>query len=210
MRSYGQFCALAKALDVVGDRWTLLIVRELFTRGPCRYTDIKNGLPGVATNLLAARLRDLEAVGVIRREDAPPPVATTLFHLTERGRDLEPVIRALGAWGAPMLANAHDDVFQTHWLKFPLEFRLADHDPGGPPATIQLRTGDEPMVIDVRDGAVRTRLGQEERPNATLSGPPRAVVGLLAGLLTLAQARNAGLAFTGDPAVLRRVQPLAA
>ena len=76
MRSYGQYCSIAKALDVVGDRWTLLIVRELLIRGACRYTDLKDGLPGIATNLLADRLRELESAGLIRREEAPPPVAT--------------------------------------------------------------------------------------------------------------------------------------
>jgi len=208
VRSYRQFCALAKALDVVGDRWTLLIVRELILRGPCRYTDIHNGVPGIATNLLAERLRDLEHAGVIRREDAPPPVATTLYHLTERGRDLDPVIRALGIWGAPMLATApDDDVFQTHWLKYPLEIRLADHAPDRPPATIQVRTGDEPLVIDVADGTVQTRLGTQDGPDAVIEGPHRLVLGLLAGRLTLAQALEGGLRFHGDHEVLGRVQP---
>ena len=210
MRTYGQFCALAKALDVVGDRWTLLIVRELFTQGPCRYTDIRNGVPGIATNLLAERLRDLEEVGVIRREDAPPPVATTLFHLTDRGRDLDPVLRALGMWGSSMLASAPDeDVFQTHWLKYPLEIRLADHEPERPPATIQILTGDEPLVVEVGSGVVRTRLGTQDEPDAVIEGPHRYVVGLLAGRLTLGQARRNGLRFVGDRTVLGRVQPLA-
>ena len=92
MRSYGQYCSIAKALDVVGDRWTLLIIRELLIRGACRYTDLKDGLPGIATNLLADRLRELESAGLIRREEAPPPVATTLFHLTEAGAALLPVV----------------------------------------------------------------------------------------------------------------------
>jgi DNA-binding HxlR family transcriptional regulator len=210
MRSYGQFCALAKALDVIGDRWTLLIVRELLTRGPCRYTDIKNGLPGVATNLLADRLRELERVGVIRREDAPPPVATTLFHLTDRGRDLEPVIRAMGMWGAPMLAGApDDDAFQTHWLRFPLEVRLTDHAPEDAPAAIQLRTGDEPLVIEVGNGQVRTRMGIRDEADLTLSGPHRIVLAVLAGRLSLREGLQAGLVVEGDPAALRRVQPLA-
>src|SRR5579863_5376384 len=101
MRSYGQYCSIAKALDVVGDRWTLLIVRELMVRGACRYTDLRNGLPGIATNLLADRLRDLEEHGIVRREAAPPPIATTVFQLTERGASLRPVIGELGRWGAP-------------------------------------------------------------------------------------------------------------
>src|SRR5213082_2257205 len=100
MRSYRQYCALARALDVVGDRWTLLIVRELLIRGPSRYTDLQYGLPGIATNLLADRLRELEAEGIVTKEDAPPPVATTLFRLTPRGEALDSVLTALGRWGA--------------------------------------------------------------------------------------------------------------
>src|SRR5215469_12689113 len=99
MRSYGQYCSLAKALDAVGDRWTLLIVRELLLRGACRYTDLQHGLPGVATNLLSERLKELEEHGIVRREAAPPPVATTLYELTDAGRELEPVLKALGRWG---------------------------------------------------------------------------------------------------------------
>src|ERR1700683_4870512 len=122
MRSYGQFCSVAKALDVVGDRWTLLIIRELLLRGACRYTDLKNGLPGIATNLLADRIRELEAAGLIRREEAPPPVATTLVHLTEAGAELEPVVRALGSWGVRVMAQPADDQeFRSQWVAYPAE-----------------------------------------------------------------------------------------
>src|SRR5260370_18012843 len=103
VKSYGEYCALAQGLDVVGDRWTLLIVRELLILGPCRYTDLRNGLPGIATNLLAERLREMEKAGLIRREEAPPPVATTLFHLTPRGDDLTPALEALARWAGPLL-----------------------------------------------------------------------------------------------------------
>src|SRR5215468_2376469 len=121
MRSYGQYCSVAKALDVVGDRWTLLIVRELILQGPCRYTDLKDALPGIATNLLAERLRELEAAGLIWREDAAPPVATTLFHLTEAGTELEPALAALGAWGIRYMAEPADhDEFRSHWFAFPI------------------------------------------------------------------------------------------
>src|SRR6266481_3000280 len=105
MRSYGQYCSIAKALDVIGDRWTLLIIRELLIRGACRYTDLRNGLPGIATNLLVDRLRELEQAGIVSREDAPPPVATALFQLTDRGRQLETVLMEIGRWGGPLLAN---------------------------------------------------------------------------------------------------------
>src|SRR5436309_7100067 len=105
MRSYNEYCAVAKSLDVVGDRWTLLIVRELALRGACRYTDLRNGLPGIATNLLAERLRELEQAGVVTREEAPPPIATTLFKLTSRGEQLRPVLDALTRWGVPLMTE---------------------------------------------------------------------------------------------------------
>ena len=101
MRSYDEYCALAKSLDVVGDRWTLLIVRELELRGACRYTDLRNGLPGIATNLLADRLRELESEGLVAREEAPPPIASTLFRLTPAGASYGRCSRAWSAGACP-------------------------------------------------------------------------------------------------------------
>ena len=120
MKTYKQHCGLAKALDVVGDRWTLLLIRELLIRGACRYTDLRQGLPGIATNLLAARLKELEKAGVLIGEEAAPPVATKLFRLTERGEALAPAVEALGRWGAPLLSPAkRGDAFRIHWLALP-------------------------------------------------------------------------------------------
>src|SRR5947209_6710798 len=117
MRSYNEYCAIAKSLEVIGDRWTLLIIRELAMRGSCRYTDLRNGLPGIATNLLADRLRELEQAGVVAREDAPPPIATTLFSLTERGEQLRPVLDDLMRWGLPLMTERKpDDAVRSHWL----------------------------------------------------------------------------------------------
>lgn len=210
MRTYGQYCPLAKTLDVIGDRWSLLIVRELLFRGPCRYTDIRNGLPGIATNLLADRLRELEQAGVIRREAAPPPVATTLFHLTPRGEELRSVLRAMAQWGLPLLGDAPGhDAFRSHWLAPPAAIYLSDTTPDRPPIAIEVRTGDEPMVIETVDGAVRARLGAVERPDAVLAGPPRIVIDLIIGKLDLAEARARGLRYEGDPEVFGRLQPRA-
>src|SRR5712664_3129737 len=120
MRSYGQYCGLAKALDVVGDRWSLLIVRELLIRGGCRYTDLQDGLPGIATNLLADRLRDLETAGVVARDEPTPPVATALFTLTEWGEQLRPIVQALGRWASGLMVKpAPGDRFRSHWLAMP-------------------------------------------------------------------------------------------
>jgi DNA-binding HxlR family transcriptional regulator len=220
MRSYGQYCSLAKALDVVGDRWTLLIIRELLLQGPCRYTDLRNGLPGIATNLLADRLHELEAGGLVRREEAAPPVATTLFHLTEAGTGLEPALETLGGWGIRYMAEpAEDDEFRSHWFTFPVELFLHDADPDGPPLAIELRPASQaatqtasraaarPAVVEVGGGEVRTRLGSAASPDLILEGSPRLILGLLGAYLTPADAEALGLVITGDPAILRRVQP---
>ena len=209
MRSYRQTCALAKALDVIGDRWSLLIVRELLIRGACRYTDLRNGLPGIATNLLADRLDDLEEAGVVVREAAPPPIATTLFRLTPRGEELRPVLRAIGRWGSPLLAEAsEDDVFQSHWLALPVTSLLGGAVVEGDPVVIEIRAGDEPLVVETVGGVVQTRLGRAERPDGVLTAGPRVVLNLLAGKLDLAEARRQGLTYEGDPEALRRLQAL--
>jgi DNA-binding HxlR family transcriptional regulator len=208
MRSYGQYCSIAKGLDVIGDRWTLLIVRELLLQGPCRYTDLRNGLPGIATNLLADRIRELEAAGVVRREEAPPPVATTLVHLTEAGRELEPVLRALGWWGIRYMSGSADaDEFRSRWFAYPVEFFLRDRDPEGPPASIELRTGAELAVIEVSGGEVRLRAGSVSAPDLVLDGSPQLIAALFTGQLTAAEAPAFGLEISGDSAVLDRVLP---
>jgi DNA-binding HxlR family transcriptional regulator len=209
VRSYDEYCALAKSLDVVGDRWTLLIVRELALRGRCRYTDLRNGLPGIATNLLADRLRELEQTGVIAREDAPPPIATTLFQLTPRGEELRPALEDLTRWGLPLMTEQRpQDAVRSHWLAWALETMLTDHDPEGPPLTVEVRTGDQPIVVEARDGAIHTRLGDAENPDATVTGPPKQTLGLLFGLLDPSDAEAAGVTCGGDPEVLNRVRGL--
>jgi DNA-binding HxlR family transcriptional regulator len=206
VRSYDEYCAIAKSLDVVGDRWTLLIVRELGQRGASRYTDLRNGLPGIASNLLAERLRELEHAGVIAREEAPPPIATTLFRLTPRGEQLRPVLDDLTRWGLPLMTEqSQRDAVRSEWLAYALELMLTDCRPDSAPVTIELQTGDQPIVIDTRDGAIHTRLGRNESADAMLTGPARPIMGLLLGLLELADAEANGVTYHGDPAILDRI-----
>jgi len=206
MRSYDEYCAIAKSLDVVGDRWTLLIVRELAQRGACRYTDLRNGLPGIATNLLADRLRELERAGVIEREDAPPPIATTLFHLTPRGQQLRPVLEDLTLWGLPLMSEQNPaDAVRSHWLASALELMLTDRQPNASPVTLEVQTGDQPIAIEARNGKIDIRLGRAEGAEATLTGPPKPIMGLLLGRLKLADARAGGIHYQGDPAILDRI-----
>lgn len=210
MRSYGQYCSIARGLDLVGDRWTLLIVRELLLRGPSRFTDVKNGLPGVAANLLATRLKELEQAGIVRHEYAPPPVATQLYELTEDGLALEPVLRALGFWGMRyMVDERRGEAFHAEWLAYAPAWFTADADPTGPPAVIQLDGDGERAVIELGDGSVRTRVGDAEHADLTLTGPARAVLGVLLGMVDVKLAKTMGLRTRGDAGLLGRLRPVA-
>ncbi len=205
MRSYGQYCSVAKALDTIGDRWTLLIVRELLAQGPSRYTDLRNGLPGIATNLLAERLRELEQAGIVVRDDAPPPVATALFSLTPRGKQLKAVIDELGRWGMPLMAETTpEEEYRSRWLSMPVEQFLVDRSEV--PTTIEVRAGEQPMLIEAREGSVSTRPGTSEHPDAVLSGPPQLVLGLISGALEHDDALERGLGFEGAPDALARLR----
>ncbi|MFF8016980.1 winged helix-turn-helix transcriptional regulator [Streptomyces sp. NPDC007929] len=124
-RSYDQYCSAARALDVVGDRWTLLIVRELLA-GPRRYTDLHADLPGVSTDVLASRLKDMERDGLATRRRLPPPGAAYVYEVTSRGRELLPVLQALGEWGEAELGERRPtDAVRAHWFALPL-LRLLD------------------------------------------------------------------------------------
>jgi DNA-binding HxlR family transcriptional regulator len=219
MRSYGEFCSIARALDVVGDRWSLLIVRELLLQGSTRFTELKKGLPGIATNLLSTRLKELEEAGVLTREDAPPPIATTLYALTPTGRSLMPVLKALGAWGLGFMAEEHPgDAFRPQWLGYAAEWFNADADPAAGPATIQVTPssgegggdGDGGVTVRLGEDGITTQLGRVTDADLEVRGPARPIMGLFTGLITAEQARGAGVSLDGDATVLARLAPTAA
>lgn len=171
MRTYGQFCGLARALDHVGDRWTLLIVRELLIE-PRRYSQIREALPGVATNLLADRLRGLEADGLISKR----PDGT--YCLTALGRRLEVVIHELVRWGAVwMSAGRGSDHFRPQWLAVALGALLAAEAVGG----VEIHADEE--VLHVADGGIS--LGPLERPDAVMRGSAEDILGVAAGMLPI-------------------------
>lgn len=148
-RSYDQYCAAARALDVVGDRWTLLIVRELLA-GARRYTDLHADLPGVSTDMLATRLKGMERDGIAERRRLPAPASVYVYELTPRGRSLLPVLQALGEWGAPELAERRPtDAVRAHWLALPLSRQLEEL---GEPGAVEVR---------VDEGVFHVRLGGE-------------------------------------------------
>lgn len=213
-RSYGQLCGLALALDVIGDRWSLLIIRELLVRPDgARYTDLRDGLPGIATNLLADRLRDLEAAGVVRRKQPRPPVATQVFRLTELGEGLRTAVEALAVWGGEQVpAASGDGDFRSRWLIIPIEAMLLDGAPTAPEMIMEVVTGDEPVIIEIGAGEVRARTGSdrrsgapERRPDLVVTGPPKAILGVLSGKLPVPAAERFGVRLEGDRGVLSRV-----
>ncbi|GGO39805.1 winged helix-turn-helix transcriptional regulator [Streptomyces lasiicapitis] len=148
-RSYDQYCAAARALDAVGDRWTLLIVRELLA-GPRRYTDLHADLPGVSTDVLASRLKDMEQVGLASRRRLAPPASSYVYELTDRGRELLPVLRALAAWGAPELAERRPtDAVRAHWFALPLLGALGSSSEEG---LLEVRLDEGEFHVWVRGG----------------------------------------------------------
>ncbi|WP_395571074.1 winged helix-turn-helix transcriptional regulator [Streptomyces sp. BK79] len=141
-RSYDQYCSAARALDSVGDRWTLLIVRELLA-GPRRYTDLHADLPGVSTDVLASRLKDMERDGLTNRRRLPPPGAAYVYELTPRGRALLPVLEALGAWGAGELGERRPtDAVRAHWFALPLRRALREAGAGEGVVEVRLEEGE--------------------------------------------------------------------
>jgi len=209
MKTYGELCAVARALDIVGDRWNLLIVRELLIGGRARFTDLQRGLPGVAPNLLAQRLRDLEGHDVVRREAATAPAAGTLYALTERGAQLEGVVRELLRWGAPTVVDApRDAIFQMHWLSLPARYLARDGDPKAPDTTIRFGTLADGFDLTASGGAIDVQPCRSEvSPDATVSGSGPVLVGLLQGALELPQATTLGVTVQGDQGAVLRILP---
>jgi DNA-binding HxlR family transcriptional regulator len=169
-RSYEHYCALAKALDLVGERWTLLIVREL-VEGACRYTDLQEGVPGIATDMLAARLRSLEESGLVERRVMPPPAASTVYELTPLGRGLEPVIRELARWGLRLMGKRKGEEFRIHWMGIWMRTSFRpDRAAEGPPLTVQFDVGGESMHARIAGESLETAIGPATEPDVTIAG----------------------------------------
>ncbi len=191
-KTYGQFCGLAHALDVVGERWTLLIVRELGT-GPKRYTDLADALPGIGTSLLATRVRQLETDGVIQRRLAVgQPGSAVVYELSEAGRELALAMIPLATWGARHQMSDADvgrEAFRAEWLLSFLAADLSgDMDPG-PDALYEFHIGDSTACLQVRGGRMRVVPGPAATPpDVTVRAAAPTVAALLGGQLTLSDA----------------------
>src|SRR5215210_4462379 len=150
MRSYDDGCAAAHALDLVGERWALLVVRELLL-GPKRFTDLRAGLPGTSPNVLAQRLRELEGVGVVRRRKLPPPAASRVYELTDWGLELEPVITRLGRWGARSPSRPRDAELGVDSLILSFQTMFDPQEAEGLGASYELRLGEESFRAEVAE-----------------------------------------------------------
>ncbi|WP_405621041.1 winged helix-turn-helix transcriptional regulator [Streptomyces sp. NBC_00076] len=196
-RSYDQYCSAARALDVVGDRWTLLIVRELLA-GPRRYTDLHADLPGVSTDVLASRLKDMEREGVTTRRRLPPPGAAYVYELTGRGRELLPVLQALGQWGQTELGERRPtDAVRAHWFALPL---LRSLEVEGL-VEVRLEEGDFHLYVGAEQGPVYGDGPAPREPDARLAMDTDTCLLVGRGELSVPDAVRAGrIEVTGDGA----------
>lgn len=201
MRSYRHFCGLARALDVVGERWTLLVVRELLD-GPRGYNQLLDGLPGISTNLLADRLRSLSDIGIIsRREEGH-------YELTPWGHDLREAVYALGRWAGPLMAQPRgDDHFQPGWLHHMVIARFDGHDPDRADMTVELSSDEDVFTLVSANGRIALQPGRTADPDVILTGPTEPMVGLLLGRITATESHANGVTIRGKASTLRGLRP---
>ncbi|HEU4702101.1 MAG TPA: winged helix-turn-helix transcriptional regulator [Conexibacter sp.] len=209
-RSYGDACGIARALDVVGERWALMVVRELLL-GPKRFTDLRAGLPHVSPDVLAQRLRDLEQVGLVHHRRLPPPYGSQVYELTASGRALEPTLMELGRWGGAYAPPPRDEMcmsLDAHILSLRTLF---DAERAGDfAARVELRLGGETFQVDVAGGTIETARGEGARPDAVIEAdPPMTLLEVLHGQRRLADALSAGtIRISGDTRAARRFMTL--
>jgi DNA-binding HxlR family transcriptional regulator len=207
-RSYGDLCGIARAFDVVGERWALLVVRELVL-GPKRFTDLRAGLPKLSSEVLAQRLRELEDAGVVRRRTLPPPGAARVYELTPRGLDLEPVLLALGRWGslAPVPPGDAGLGVDAMVLALPTLFDPAAAE--GLDAGYELRLGDQAFSVRVADGRLEVTRGSADRPDAVVTTDTGTLAAVLWQGRALADAHRAGdVQIDGDGRAVERLLAL--
>ena len=168
-RSYDQYCPFARSLDVLGERWTLLVIRELLL-GPRRFSDLLDGLPGIGPNVLTARLKLLQEEGIIRRTKLPPPAGSTVYEFTDLGRELEPPLLALGRWGMHLMGHRREnDTVRFAWVIYGMRFTFDSEKARGVDDTYEFRVGDEVAWARVADGHLTFGQGPAHDPDAIIT-----------------------------------------
>jgi DNA-binding HxlR family transcriptional regulator/putative sterol carrier protein len=204
MRTYGDGCAIAHGLDMVGERWALLVVRELLL-GPKRYTDLRRGLPNASPNVLSERLRELERAGIVRRRKLPPPAGSRVYELTGWGRELEEIVISLGRWAARSPTPPGDAPIGVDSMILALRARF---DPGaahGLRAGYELRLGEDRFRIEVADDEIELARGDAPQADATIDTDPDTLAAVLWGGRPVADAQRSGrMKIEGDKATVQR------
>ena len=206
-RSYNQYCGLAYALDLVGERWTMLIVRELIA-GPRRFTDLLEGLPGISTNLLSERLKSLEQQGLLCRRVLPPPAGCTVYELTDLGRGLEKTLIELGNWGSQFVPHTVGDAALLKLNSYALTLKtfFRPEQAQGVNETYALYIGDEVLRVQIKDGEIAVRQSEVGIADAVLYSDISTYLGLVAGQTQLDEAVAEGKAkVEGDASALNRL-----
>jgi DNA-binding HxlR family transcriptional regulator len=203
-RTYGDPCGIARGLDVVGERWALLVVRELLL-GPKRFTDLRAGLPHLSPDVLSQRLRELEDTGVVRRATLPPPAASRVYELTGWGHELEGVVLALGRWGSRAAFPAGDARLSVDSFVLALKTLFDRSAADGLQAVYELRLGEQRFRVGVADGELELVRGGADQPDATIDSDPGTLAAVLWHGRRLAAARRAGdVRIDGDREALAR------
>jgi DNA-binding HxlR family transcriptional regulator len=201
-RSYRQYCGIARALDLVGERWAMLILRDLIL-GPRRFTDLRDGLPGIATNVLTQRLKQLEQAGVIRRRTLPPPAASSVYELTEYGRELEDVLLSFGRWGAKAMGPGTEDyTSRPQWFAVALKAFFRPEAARGVHAVVALVFDGRPFELRIEDGVIHAAHGPPADPDLTITCRAVELLGYLRG------GELPPGAAAGDERLLRRLPSL--
>lgn len=208
-RSYGDACGIARALDLVGERWALMVVRELLL-GPKRFTDLRAGLPHVSPDVLSQRLRDLEHAGVVEHRRLPPPYASQVYELTPSGRALEPVLIELGRWGGANAPPPSDEMRMSLDAHVVSLRTLFDPERAGDfAARVELRLGEDRFRVEIAGGEVEAERGELPDADAAIETDPTTLIEVLHGHRPLAKALKAGtMRFEGDAAKARRFTEL--
>jgi DNA-binding HxlR family transcriptional regulator/putative sterol carrier protein len=191
-RTYDQYCGLARALDILGERWTILIVRELLI-GPKRFSDLMDGLPGIGANALSARMRSLEQDGLVTKRRLPPPAASTVYELTERGRALDPVVMELMRWGIDLLGPPGEgDRFRPGWIVTSIRARFDSRLAAGVTRAYRLQVGDEVFTVRIDDGELEVFQGEAPGVDVSMSADSDTVLALVSGELSAEDAIDQG------------------
>ena len=203
-RTYGDGCAIAHGLDLVGERWALLVVRELLL-GPKRFTDLRKGLPNASPNVISERLRELEQAGVVERDKLPPPAGSRVYRLTDWGAEVEDIVMSLGRWGARSPSQPRDAPIGADSIALALRARFDADAAMGLRASYELRLGEDRFRVQVSDDELEVARGGADQPDARIDTDPGTLAAVLWDGGSLGDARRSeALRIEGDKAAVER------